>query len=175
MPPPAPSTLYTDRASIADVLSTNGVNLRLDDDADGSVSTPESVRADEAAAVGTGTVNRFCQLRYTPTQLVTSWSVWDWATLCAAVWLCRRRGNPVPKSLLQERDEALEEMREVQSGTITLEDIAERVTDAPAWSNSTLDPRYRTQQARIQRRRSERTPRQQRVAADYFDDLVVEP
>lgn len=175
MPPPAPAILYTDRDSINDVLSENGVNLRLDDNANGVVDTGEAPRADEASAVGTGTVNRFCQMRYSPAQLANSWSVWDWATLIAAVWLCRRRGNPVPKSLLQARDEAIEEMREVQAGTITLEDIATRMSDAPAWSNSTLDPRYRTQQIRVQRRRSERTPRDVPVSPDYFDDVVVEP
>lgn len=175
MPPSTPSVPLTDGDSIRAALSTAGVDLKLDDDSSGTVSPSELTRLDYAINVGTATVVRFTQARYDTADLVASWTVWDWATLIAAVWLTRRCGNPVPKSLRTQYDEVLEDLREVQRGQMLIEDVAQRTTDGPGFSSVIVDPAYRGRKIRVQRRQGDRITRERPQPIDYFDERIVEP
>ena len=70
-------------------------------------------------------------------------TAWDGASLLGAVWLCRRRGNKVPKSLAEWRDEVLADLKDVQAGRLSIEDCAQRQSSLPTISNVIEDPTYR--------------------------------
>lgn len=175
MPPSSPTTPLTDGDSIRSALSSAGVTLRLDDDASGTVDATEDDRLDQAVGVGTATVTRYTQTRYDTTDLTNSWTVWDWATTLAAVWLCRRCGNAVPKSLLRAQEDIMEDLRSVQAGQLLIEDVAKRTTDAPGFSSVIVDPFYRGKKIRVQRRQGDGVRRERRPAIDHYDDRIVEP
>lgn len=156
--PAALSTLYTSQAAVEDLLSSEGVSLRLDDDQSGAVAAGELDRlTTHAVNYATAEVNMRVGGRYAPAQLAESWVVYEWATVIAARWLCARRANPVPTTIQDAFDKALEDMLLVQERKLSLNDIAERAAPQPTLSNMTLDSRYRVKQLRVQRPLS--TPR----------------
>jgi hypothetical protein len=176
VPPSAPDILFTDQESLEDLLSKVGAELRTGDpdesEPDGIADADELRRVATARAIGTAKVMRYAQRRYDAADLAASWTVWEWATCFGAVWLCRRRGNPVPEELLEYAAECLKELEAVAAGDMAIEDVGERVTDGPAWSNTVLDPRYRGRQIRVQRNQSERTPRERPPAVDRVSDYL---
>lgn len=107
---------------------------------------------------GTSKVKLYCNGRYDDSQLRLSGTVCDWATICAAKFLCTRRAQGCPKSILYDYEEALEEMRDVQSGQLHIEDIGTRGSDWPSMSNITVRPGYNGMQARVEPQISEQTP-----------------
>lgn len=157
--PTALAYLCTSADEITDLLSSEGVEVRLDDDDDDFVNGAESARLSTGIInYATSRVNLFLGERYTPADLVTSWQVHDWATIIGAVKLCRRRGNPVPKTLLRDYNAATEEMQMVRDHDLSLSDIGEIESSQPSMSNMTMDRRYRARPLRKQKALS--TPRQ---------------
>lgn len=126
-------------------------------------------------SVGTARVNRYCQTNYDPVDLANSWSVWQWATICGAYWLCARRNNAVSASLQALYQEALDDMWAVKSGNLPIEDIGYRNTLSPVWSNVRLDGHYAVRQLRVERPLSERTPAQFPQNLDWLSEWLVEP
>lgn len=110
------------------------------------------------ARKGTSRVKLYCNSRYDDSQLALSGTVCDWATLCAAKWLCTRRAQGCPKSLQADYEEAIEEMRMVQAGQLAIEDIGTRGSDWPTISNVIVNPAYDGMRARVQPAISEGTP-----------------
>lgn len=156
--PTALTYLYTSADEVSDLLSSEGVDIRLDDDADEFVDSSELLRLDPGIInYATSKVNLYLGERYAAADLATSWQVHEWCTVIAAVMLCRRRANPVPKTLAKEQREAIEEMREVRVGDLSLSDIGERESSQPSLSNMTMDRRYHARPLRKQKSLS--TPR----------------
>ena len=149
---------YTSVAEIEDRLSAEGVLLRLDDDRNGSASTPESDRGTYAVNIATARVNMYLSQRYAPADLAASWVVHDWATIIAARWICKRRANPVPESIEDDYLAAIEEMTAIRERVMALGGVTERQSDQPTLSNMTLDNRYRVRQLRRQSPLSTREP-----------------
>lgn len=107
---------------------------------------------------GTSKVKLYCNQRYDDSQLVLSGTVLDWATIAACKWLCSRRAQGCPKGIAADYEEALEEMRLVQTGQLAIEDIGTRGVDWPTVSNVTVNPGYDGMRARVQPNISEQTP-----------------
>lgn len=107
---------------------------------------------------GTSKVKLYCNARYDDSQLVLSGTVLDWATTAAAKFLCTRRAQGCPKGLALDYEEAIEEMRMVQSGQLAIEDIGTRGVDWPTITNITVNPAYNHMRARVQPNISEQTP-----------------
>jgi hypothetical protein len=171
--PAALSTLYTTQTLIEDVLSSEGVDLRVDDDGDGNVTDEEIARlTTDAVNYATARCNLYLCKRYSTTQLGTDWNVQRWATDIAAVWMCQRRGNPCPESLLKRLGDSMDEMVAVQNGSMDLAEAAERVADLPYFSNGTLDNRYRLRQWRIERPLSDQTPGGLQQATSLVADIL---
>jgi phage gp36-like protein len=175
MPAPLAATVYADRASVARVLSTDGVDLRLDDDRDGIVRPGEESMLTAAIQDATAEVNRYCETHYAAGELVKSRSVWRWCSVLAAAIVCRRRGNPAPKVLADEVQDVRLELAAVHEGKLPIEGAMRRVQDGPRWSNATYDPSYRGKQIRVERPQSERTPRDRPPAIDYPSEYLAEP
>lgn len=150
MPPSLPSNVYTSQAWIQDLLSADGVSLRLDDDGDGSVSSDEWDRlTTRAVGLATERVNGYCSGRYNASDLVNSWQAWDAATVIAARWLCARRGNPVPDGINALYEEIVHWLEQVRAGQVFLGDVAPRDEGYFGWSNIELDQRYWLKKLRV--------------------------
>lgn len=125
---------------------------------DSGVNAATGARLLVGCRKGTSKVKLWCNARYDDSQLVLSGTVLDWATVGAARFLCTRRAQGCPKSIQAEWEEAVEEMRMVQSGQLSIEDIGTRGVDWPSMSNVTVNPGYDGMRARVQRYISEGTP-----------------
>jgi hypothetical protein len=145
---------YCTEANVRDLASAQGVDLRFDDDADGSVPPPDRA-AFMAAAIrwAGGRVDFYCGGRYSPAQLAASATAEGWATTLALYWICLRRFNPVPESIrhLAEDEDfgVLPEMRLVQTGAAQLPGAGEKKPAMPLWSNVTVDDRYWVKKLRV--------------------------
>ncbi len=132
--------------------------------ASGSMARDSGVNASTGARLligarkGTSKVKLYCNSRYDDSALVLSGTVLDWATTIAAKFLCTRRGQACPKSIMNDFDAAIEEMRMVQSGQLSIEDIGTRGVDWPSISNVIVQPGYDGMRARVQSFISEQTP-----------------
>lgn len=120
----------------------------------------------EGARKGTSRVKLYCNARYDDSELARSGTVLDWATMCAAKFLCTRRAQPCPKSILYDYEECIEEMRMVQCGQLQIEDIGTRGADWPTVTNVIVNPAYDGMRARVQPNISEQTPT---VYSQYVD------
>ena len=109
---------------------------------------------------GTARVKLYCCSRYDDSQLVQSWSVNRWATVCGARWLRKRRSQTAPKGIEDDFEEALEEMRQVQVGCLQIEDIGTRTSGWPFVTNTTVQIGYETARVRVEQSISEATPTQ---------------
>lgn len=168
--------LYTDQAEINDLLSENGVNLRLDDDDDAAVDADELVRiTPRIVNKATARCNLYLLERYDANQLADSWMVHHWATVIGAYMVCQRRGNVIPESLQQEYDQCIEEMQAVKDGDMSLGDVPQRESDQPTFSNVTIDDRYRVRRVRVQRPISEQSPSAIPQNIHHPSSFTVEP
>src|SRR5262249_39802752 len=117
MPPQPLAYLYTSRSWLESLLSIEGVNLRLDDDQSGVVETSpeENYLTYQGINIATARVNGYCLQIYDALQLANSWEVWDWATIVGARWICSRRCNPIPESIMELYEEAITELKEIRA------------------------------------------------------------
>jgi hypothetical protein len=138
------------------------------------VTAAEQQRIATARYFATTKVNQYCLARYDDSEMVNSWIVNQWAVPLGACWVRRRRGNDVPKSLADDCIAALEDLQAVQAGTMLIADIPLRAAGWPAWSNVTVDTRYRIKKVRVQRPISEKTPTQYSQIIDWNAEFAFE-
>ena len=125
---------------------------------DSGVNAATGARLLVGVRKGTSKIKLYCNQRYDDTQLVLSGTVCDWATICAAKFLCTRRAQGCPKSIQTDYDEAIEELRMVQCAQLSIEDIGSRGSDWPSISNVIVNPAYDGMRVRVLRGVSEGTP-----------------
>lgn len=161
MDPPVKVALTAAAATGATTLSVTALSAAIPAAAqarDSGVNAATGARLVVATRKGTSKVKLYCNQRYDDAQLALSGTANDWATLAAAKWLCTRRAQGCPKSIAADYEEALEEMRMVQSGQLSLEDVGTRGSDWPSISNVIVFPGYDGMRARVQQSTSEATP-----------------
>lgn len=141
---------------------TSGAQAR-----DSGVNATTGLRLTQACRRGTSKVKLYCNARYDDSQLALCGTANTWATVAAAKWLCTRRAQGCPKSIKADYDEALEEMRMVQAGQLSLEDIGTRGIDWPTVTNITVNPGYDGMRARVEPNISEQTPTQFNTYIDW--------
>lgn len=147
-------TTYASQTDVENLLSANGVLLRLDDNGDG---TADAGLATAVLEHGTNEYNRYVRQRYTVAELAPS-SVavdavrLDCAVLCAR-WACVRRANPVPDSLQATYDTVIEFLKAAGSPTspVIIPGVvgASAKALAPATRAYGIDLRHRTAIARV--------------------------
>lgn len=140
---------------------------------DSGVNAATGLRLVRATQRGTSKVKLFCNSRYDDSQLVLCGTVNHWATLTGAKWLCTRRAQGCPKSIKADYDEAIEEMRMVQSGQLSLEDVGTRGADWPTVSNVIVNPAYDGMRARVQPNISEQTPTAYSQFIDWNSAVIL--
>lgn len=158
---PVTAKLSAAAAAGATSISVSALSAAINSGAqarDSGVNAATGIRLTRAAQRGTSKVKLYCNSRYDDSQLVLCGTVNHWASLVGAKWLCTRRAQGCPKSIKADYDEAIEEMKMVQSGQLSLEDIGTRGVDWPTISNVIVNPAYDGMRARVQPAMSEGTP-----------------
>jgi hypothetical protein len=145
---PTLNVVYCSISEIEAIYSIFGVNARLDDDQDGYGEVNVGAIIEQATSM----MNRYLLKRYGVTAIAaTTWAKWCCATL-GAVLIARRRGNDVPQSILDERDDYLEALKAIGNGQEDL--IADdgpastAYDETPTVSNLTVDGRFTRQKVR---------------------------
>ncbi len=158
---PVKAQLTAVAATYATTLSVTALTTAINSGAtarDSGVNAATGIRLLRGTQRGTSKVKLYCNSRYDDSQLTLSGTVNNWATIAAAKWLCTRRAQGCPKSILTDYDEAVNEMRMVQCGQLYIEDIGTRGADWPTVSNITVNPSYDNMRARVQQAMSEQSP-----------------
>lgn len=161
MDPPVTARLSAAAAAGATSLSVTALEEAINAGAqarDSGVNAATGARLLVGCQRGTSKVKLYCNQRYDDSQLVLSGTVLNWATIGAAKFLCTRRAQGCPKGIKEDYDEAIEEMRMVQSGQLSLEDIGTRGVDWPTVTNVIVNPGYDGMRSRVQPNISEGTP-----------------
>lgn len=154
-------TTYCTRQNIENLFSQRGVEDFSDHEETYDAVVTDCI--DEAS----GTVELYLRGRYSEAGLTSSNLVTRWTTLLATVFLCERRGNPVPESLLREQERVLGLLEKIQLGSLALPGIAFGNDLRPAFSNVTIDRRYRRKQQRVvTETSSSQAPKLRREAAE---------
>jgi len=159
------ATVYCDSDDVAAILSTSGINLRLDD-------TTADVLTNQGINWGAARINDFCAGRYDPADMVSSWTINWWNTVLASRFICVRRVNPLPNSIKDLYVEAMQDMLALRKGEYSLGDINSCIVDSPAWSNVRVPVWYLVDRIRVERRQSEGTPRRIAPPLDYLSEFV---
>lgn len=136
--------VYCDAEDVGFRWSAAGVELRADDD-------PAAV--EWAINRASRRADFYLNRRYDPAGFAgNDWVVEATADL-AAVYLCRRRGNPVPASMQEAYDETIAELTEVKAGSADVPELTPRRRSAPQLSNVRVK-RTPTQHVVVNRGRS---------------------
>lgn len=136
------------------------------------ITYPESAYMAYSCNFGTSKVMRYTQTLYDTSDLATSWSVWNWATVCAAWWICTRRGNPPPGSLMNLYLESLDELTAVQKQEMVIEDIGYRNEVMPTWSALRVNQMWTIKKMRVETVLSNRNRPQYPQKQDYGAVLI---
>lgn len=107
---------YSTVADVEDILSVEGVEYRIDDNENGNISTDDTAHVLKAINYADFIIQFRMKLKYFDATLASS----DFITFCsawiAAKWLCRRRGQSVPSSILDGVDEIMEMLNMIKDG-----------------------------------------------------------
>lgn len=161
MDTPVKASLTAAAAAGATTLTVAALDAAINANAqarDSGVNAATGARLLVGTRKGTSKVKLYCNQRYDDSQLKLSGTVLDWAVVAAAKFLCTRRAQGCPKSIAADYDEAIEEMRMVQSGQLSIEDIGTRGVDWPTVTNIIVNPGYDGMRARVMPNISEGTP-----------------
>lgn len=145
-------TYYCTATDLQSRISSTGYNLRVDDDA--TAVTPCLQRAKN-------TILFYAEPLYGATDLQTNANAAGWvndkATDIALYHLCARRGNPVPASIKEDYQQAMQELALVHDDNAHIPELAQRHTDAPTFSNIRVDPTFNYRKIRVERTLSDQT------------------
>ena len=147
MPIESTPLLYSSRAEIASITSTLGIDLKVDDDEDGTISVAEELLVTDAIWEATDRINEVALHFYTAEDLETSGWVRRRCSYLAAHILGRRRGNP--SVYCDEVEELKEELKKLQAGLLHIPRISKRDDFAPKMSNLVVDRNYTKRKLRV--------------------------
>lgn len=152
--PEATPVLYATRADVASILSTAGIDVRIDDDDDGTVtpSPGEEAFLDDAILEATDVINVAGLHFYSAADMGESLWVRRRAAYLAAHFLSMRRGNP---GLFCERYEIImDELEKLRTNQLHIPRLAKRADVLPAQSNLIIDRRFTRNKIRVDRETS---------------------
>jgi hypothetical protein len=175
-----PATLEVTLAATAPLGSTSLAVLPLAAQvnaqasaADSGVNLALAQRLVKACYYATDQVGSYLT-KYDGGQLARNWSVNRWATALASRWLAKRCLRPCPQSLIDDAEEAIEEMTKVQVGMNQLPNVPMRTSGWPFLSNVTIDVGYDYAKVRVESPLSEGTPTQYGQLVDWNSALWIE-
>jgi phage gp36-like protein len=126
------------------MLGASGVAAFTDHDDRGS-----DANAQECIDQATDEILLYVYRRYGDAAIQGSRMLKRWCVVLACVYLCERRGNPVPESLLAEAQRIMETLEKIRIGKLLLPGVPVRSPSVPAMSNLHVDRRYPRSQVRV--------------------------
>lgn len=144
------SPAYCTEADAQRLFSAAGVTSFADHDANG---TSDSGVVDDCINQATEEISYYCQ-RYTPASLATSTLINRWATVLTVYFLCQRRGNDVPTSIVSEVERIMTRLEAIDAGH-QIPGLALRADLSPGFSNLRIDRRYPFRKQRVEPNSSE--------------------
>lgn len=145
---------YCSLDDMQSLFSSAGVTAFADHDGDGQ---DDDGVTDHCINRATAEINQYLSRWHSATVLAASVLVNEWATVLAVVYLCRRRGNPVPESLQEDYAEIIATLKEAAAGS-GLQGLAMRSDLRPTMSNLQVDRRYPHSTIRVTRENSTDAP-----------------
>jgi hypothetical protein len=136
---------YTSQDEIENQLSEIGVQLRLRD----LTGIDSANYITRLVGEATDVVNQYVMGFYDEDVLANSLWVRAHATWIACVLICRRRGQPVPKSLIEQYNEVIEDLKAVRRGEIQIPRLPTSSNMLPAMSNLRVDDRFYSRKIRV--------------------------
>ncbi len=134
-------------------LSTIGVTLRVDDD-------PSSVG--QILQRATNKVFYYTEPLYDHLTILQDANLAGWtndrAVDIAAYYICTRRANPCPQSVVDEYKEALLALEDVRLDLSQIPNVYQRHRSSPTFSNVKVDTSYISARIRVERSISESSP-----------------
>lgn len=137
--------VYTSQDEIERLISETGVQSRTRDLA-GSDNPNYWI---ELIAEATDTINQWVGDYYDEADMADSRWVRARASWIALTLLCRRRGNPVPASILDRYEEIMEDLRLVRYGLVQIPRLPTRAGLLPTMSNIRIDDRFYSRKIRV--------------------------
>lgn len=157
-------------ADLQRLFSSTGVTSFADHDQNGS---DDSGVTDDCINQATEEISLYTQKFYALADLVSSTLINRWATTLGVVFLCQRRGNPVPESLQSEFERIMQKLEQIAAGTLQVPGIAMRANLLPSFDNLTVDQRYPRSTIRVtQANSSENMP--STLSQDLAPEVVYE-
>ena len=148
-------TTYCTITELRRYLSAQGVTDFADHDASGAADS--QVVAD-CINQATGEIDMYARQRYAVAGLNAHDLITRWCVVMSAYFLCQRRGNPVPDSILNEflriTDPDIGFLAKVASGRLQLPGLALGDDLRPTWSNLAVDRRHRRSAVRVTKENS---------------------
>ena len=137
--------VYTSRTEIARLFSETAVQLREDDDDDG---TAESGVIQDCVDEATDTINLYCFDWYEAAAMSENLTVRRWATLIGCYLLSQRRGNPA--QFKDRYEELIARLERIQTGELHVPRLATKKDFTPGVSNYSINDRFRIKKVRVE-------------------------
>lgn len=157
MPIESAPPLLTSRAEMQKIISARGIDLRLDDDDDGVISSgldEEASALNEVIIEASDEAYMRLENMYKPADLADSLWVRRRVTYIALHMLSSRRGNP--KLYCDEFEKYIEQFeRVIWDPTFQIPRVKKSHNFEPSVSNQIVDHRYTRTKLRVQRETSE--------------------
>jgi hypothetical protein len=163
--------------TVSPLVDGNGVATQVFQYAqatDSGVNLALAQRLIKGCIYGTSQVQLYCLNRYNDSDLKTAFEPNRWATALASRWVSSRRGQSPPTGVVEQADEALDELRQVRVGMLSIPGIGTRSAGWPFLSNFSLDIGYDYNKLRVEPQLSEGTPTQYPQHIDYNAALFLE-
>lgn len=134
-------------------LSTVGVTLRVDDDA----ST-----IGQCLSRATNKVYYYTEPLYDALEIQEDATSFGWvndrAVDIACYYVCTRRANPCPASVMQDYKDALTQLEDIRVDQTQIPNVWQRHRSSPTFSNVKIDTSYVTAKIRVDRPTSSSDP-----------------
>jgi phage gp36-like protein len=130
-----PATLYATQSDLERLFSSYGVTSFSDHDQDGVNDTDV---VSDCITQASQELEFYCR-RYAPAALSQSSLITRWCTVISCVFLCQRRGNPVPESLQAEMDRIYAMLKEIDQNGKPIPGIGQSSACVPKFSNLTVE------------------------------------
>lgn len=129
---------------VSNFFGSIGVDAFASHDLRGSDAT-----VDECLIEATDEINLYVLTRYEKEAVRTNRLLKRWCVVLATVYLCERRGNPIPESLLGAYQRIKDALPLLQSDKLRLPDTPLKGMNVPTFSNMKIDRRFPRRQQRV--------------------------
>jgi hypothetical protein len=126
---------------------------------------------DDAIVYACEEINKYAFKHYSPTAMLRSNLVAQWATWLSCYNLAARKGDDPPKVFAVEYEKILKQLLMIMNGAMDIPGIPKRRASAPIWTNQTADIAYSYKVLRRQKGTSSKKPASTRPTPIDYREL----